>query len=134
LLAANYISQGKLEHALDSMDSAYRLNPNGGYLYDMQLGRVYYFMGDYELALEYLTSAMERNPTFIDLQMYLAANYARLGRYDDASWMLLEAKQSNPDFDPHVWARAYPYLDNKGYREKLLKDIDRVAAYSRKSQ
>ena len=132
LLAANSLLQGEPERTLDHMAKAYLLNPNGGYLYDMQLGRAYYFMNKYDLALEYFTSALERNPTFIDTQLYIAATYIRLGRYDDAGWMILEAKQSNPNFDPHAWAMAYPFLDNKSYREKLLKDIELAEAYSKK--
>jgi tetratricopeptide (TPR) repeat protein len=131
LLAANHISQGKPEQTLDTMTRAYQLNPTGGYLYDIQLARAHYFLNNYEQALAYLNAAFERNPTFIDLQMYMAATYIQLGRYDDAAWMLLEAKQTNPDFDPHAWAMAYPYLDNKGYRAKLLKDIEQAEAYSR---
>jgi TolB-like protein/DNA-binding winged helix-turn-helix (wHTH) protein/tetratricopeptide (TPR) repeat protein len=131
LLASNAVSQGDPEKALNHMAKAYRLNPSGGYLYDIQLGRAYYFMNKYDLAFEYITSAFEHNPAFIDLQMYMAAIYIQLGRYDDAGWMIIEAKLSNPDFDPRSWAKAYPYLDNKGYREKLLYDIKLAETYSR---
>jgi TolB-like protein/DNA-binding winged helix-turn-helix (wHTH) protein/cytochrome c-type biogenesis protein CcmH/NrfG len=130
LLAANAISQGNPERTLDYMANAYRLNPSGGYLYDMQLARAYYFLNNYDLALEYITSAIERNPVFIDLKMYMAAIYIQLKRYDEAGWMIIEAKQSSPDFDPRAWAMAYPYLDNKGYREKLLKDIELAETHS----
>jgi TolB-like protein/DNA-binding winged helix-turn-helix (wHTH) protein/cytochrome c-type biogenesis protein CcmH/NrfG len=130
LLAANAISQGNPERTLDYMANAYRLNPSGGYLYDMQLARAYYFLDNYDLALEYITSAIERNPVFIDLKMYMAAIYIQLKRYDEAGWMIIEAKQSSPDFDPRAWAMAYPYLDNKGYREKLLKDIELAETHS----
>jgi adenylate cyclase len=132
MLATIYISQGKLKHALDNMAIAYRLNPNGGYLYDLQMARAYYFMNDYETALEYLTSALERNPAFIDLQMYMAATYIQLGRYEEASWILLEAKLSNPDFEPHEWVINYPYEDSTGYRDKLLKDIELAVRHSEK--
>lgn len=132
LLAANYVSQGKPERTLESIATAYRLNPIGGYLYEMQLGRAHYFMNNYDLAFESLSSAFERNPTFIDLQMYMAATLVQLGRNEEAAWMILEAKQTNPNFDPHLWAESYPYLDGQGYREKLLKDIDTAQAYTAK--
>jgi TolB-like protein/DNA-binding winged helix-turn-helix (wHTH) protein/Tfp pilus assembly protein PilF len=132
MLATNAISQGEIERALDAMAKAYRLNPAGGYLYDMQLARAHYFTNNYELAFQALKSALDRNPTFIDLQMYMAATQIRRGNIDEAAWMILEAKQANPGFDPHAWATAYPYLDNKGFREKLLRDIDLAEAYSRK--
>lgn len=131
LLAANYLSRGMPEKLIEMMAKAYRLNPAGGYLYDLQLGRAYYFMGDYELALNYFTEGLARNPTFIDMQMYTAANYVRLGRFEEAGWMILEAKQFNPDFDPHTWVKTYPFLDNKGYREKLLKDLDLAEMHSK---
>lgn len=130
MMAALNISSGNPELALNNMKNAYRLNPTGGYLYDMQLGRANYFLNNYDLALEYLTSALQRNPTYIDNQMYSAATYIQLQRYEEAGWMILEAKQTNPDFDPHTWATAYPFLDNKGYRAKLLKDLDQAEAYS----
>lgn len=131
LLASNSISQGKPKRALDHMANAYRLNPTGGYLYDMQMGRVYYFTNNYELALQYLTSALDRNPTFIDLQMYMAAVYIQLGKYDEAGWMIIEAKQSNPEFDPRAWVMVYPFLDNLGYRNKLLEDIALAETYEK---
>ena len=130
LLAANSISQGKPERVFELMPIAYRLNPNGGYLYDLQLGRAHYFLNNYELAYKYFLTALERNPTAIDTQMYMAAIYIQLGRNDEAGWMILESKQTNPDFDPYAYAKAYPFLDNKGYREKLLKDIKRAEEYS----
>lgn len=134
MLAANAISQGEPERALEIMPIAYRLNPAGGYLYDMQMGRANYFLNNYDLAYNYFTSALARNPAVIDSQMYMAAICIRLGRYDEAGWMIHEARQTNPDFDPHAWAMAYPYLDNMGYREKLLKDIGLAEAYSRKKK
>ena len=132
LLATNFIAQGKPERTLESIATAYQLNPVGGYLYDMQVGRAHYFMNNYELAHKTFVAAFERNPSFIDLQMYMAATYVQLERFEEAGWMIYEAKKTHPEFDPHVWANAYPYLDNKGYREKLLNDIDKAIAYSRR--
>lgn len=129
LLASHYISQGHPEMALEIMSNAYRLNPIGGYLYDLQLGRIHYFMSNYPLALKYLDSALDRNKTFIDLQLYTAATYVQLGRLDEASWLLIEAKQTNPNFNAEAWAKAYPFLDNKGFRNKLLGDIELASAY-----
>lgn len=131
LLASHYISSGRPEISLQAMDNAYRLNPIGGYLYDMQRGRAYYFMDKYNLALKYLASALERNSTFIDLQMYTAATYIRLERYDEAGWILVEAKQTNPDFDAKAWVEVYPFVDGKGYRNKLLKDVELAESYSK---
>jgi len=132
LLASNYVSQGNPERALESIATAYRLNPIGGYLYETQLARAHYFMNNYDLAYESLSSALDRNPAFIDLQMYMAATLVELGRNEEAAWMILEAKQTNPDFDPHLWANNYPFRDNQGYREKLLNDIDKAQSYSDK--
>lgn len=132
LVAANYTSLGIPERTLENIANAYRLNPTGGFLYDIQLGRAYYFMNNYDLAYETFLSALERNPAYIDLQIYMAATFVQLGRYDEAGWMILEAKQANPNFDTHAWAMAYPFVDNKGYREKLLKDIDLAESHSRK--
>lgn len=131
MMAANNISTGNPELALDNMEKAYRLNPSGGYLYDMQLGRAYYFLDNHEKALQYLVAGLERNPTFIDMQMYTAATYVQLGRFDDSGWIMLEAKQTNPNFDHHAWAMAYPFLDNEGYREKLLIDLDEAEKYGK---
>ena len=53
--------------------TALRLNPDGGYLYFLLLGRAYLFENDIEQALINLREALRRNPDDLEGHIYLAA-------------------------------------------------------------
>jgi adenylate cyclase len=130
MLAWLQISTGKPEQAIESMDNAYRLNPSGGFLYDMQLARANYYMENYDLALTYLVKSKEVNPIFIDTIYYMAATYARIEQYDEAGWMINEAKHINPDLNAQTWLELHP-VRNKTFREKLHLDLLKAEKYSK---
>ncbi len=123
-----YISVGEPEVALNHLAKALRLNPTGGHLYQLQLGRANYFMGNYEQALTYFSQAHQGNPTYIDTMLYMAATYVNLKRYDDVTWMLIEAKNGNPDLDPQRWIQNLPIVD-ENFKAKLLNDINQAESY-----
>jgi hypothetical protein len=67
-----------------------RLNPDGGYLYFLLLGRTYLLENDVEQALINLRAALMRNPTDIETRVYRAAALVAAGDGAGAKW---EAKR-----------------------------------------
>jgi len=123
-----YISIGEPEKALEYLARAKRLNPAGGFLYDLQFGKANYFMGNSELALNYLIKAQEKNPAFIDTLYYLAATYISLERFDEASWVMGEARIINPAQDTQTWLNNSALRDKK-FIAKLGMDLLKAEKY-----
>ncbi len=122
LLAWNYIAIGEPQTALQYMELALHLNPKGGFLYQTQVGKAYYYLGNYELALSHLLQAHDGNPVFINSRYYLVVTYVRLGRLDEAGWLIDEMKQNFPNFNVNYWLNQNG-IQNKAYQEKLRNDL-----------
>ena len=128
LMAWISISDGKPQLALKQINKALRLNPTGGYLYHMQIARAHYFMDGYKQALLHLEHAYEANPTNPDTLFYMAAVYVNLNQYDNASWKLIEAKNSNPNTDPLTFANNVALRDHN-FNTKLHNDLAKAVEY-----
>jgi len=85
------------KEALSAIRQAKRINPQYSYIYLAVEGRILFLLGRYEEAVGYLEEAVERNPVFERGQLTLAATYAALGRFDDASWAVEEVLLIKPD-------------------------------------
>jgi len=120
------ISIGQADKAIDNIQTAYYLNPTGGFLYDIQLGKAYYFLGKTDLAVTYLEKSLQGNPVFIDTIYFLAAAYVSAGRLDDAGWMINEAASYSPELDAESWLELSAAIEEQSYREKLLKDLKKA--------
>ena len=68
------------------------LNPDGGYLYHLLLGRTYLFEGDVEQALVDLRQAAMRNAVDVETHVFLAAAFVSA-----ASWPSGWRMQGCPD-------------------------------------
>lgn len=80
-----------------------KLNPFYTWDYPYNLGRAYYSMGRYTVAVEQLEKVRERNPTPLTPKLFLIASYVRTGRQDDAEWLAEEVKAMpprHPLYDP----------------------------------
>lgn len=129
MLAWIRIGTGQAEEAVKYMQTAYYLNPVGGFLYDLQLGKAYYFLGNSRLAVSYLQKSQLGNPVFIDVIYFLAAAYVSDGRLEDAAWMINEAKNYSPDLDVESWLeRRVERVP--AYRERLRDDLIQAVKYS----
>lgn len=122
MLAFIRIGTGKAKQAIKDAKTALYLNPAGGFLYNHQLGKAYYFLGDHDNAIKYLELSNSSNPVYIDGIYYLAAEYAAIGKLESASWMLQEAESANPGLDAKTWLENH-VLSDSSYREKLDRDL-----------
>ena len=122
MLAFIRIGTGNAEQAVQDAKTALYLNPAGGFLYNHQLGKAYYFLGDHGNAIKYLELSNSSNPVYIDGIYYLAAEYAATGELESASWMLQEAESANPGLDAKTWLENH-VLSDSSYRAKLDRDL-----------
>jgi len=60
------------------------------------LGRAYYNKGQYQLAIDFLKKALERNEYSMQPRLFLAASYSGLGMQDDAEWEIEQILNINP--------------------------------------
>ena len=87
---------GEFELALEALDSARQINPQGTGIYLAVEGRILFLMQRYDEALPLLEESVDRNPGFDRSHLHLAAVYAELGRLDDAAWSVDEALAISP--------------------------------------
>ena len=112
----NYLGYGwadkgdKLDKSLEIIKKAASLQPRDGYIID-SLGWVYYRMGDYESAVNYLEKAVEYLPYDSTINDHLGDAYWQYGRK-------LEAK--------FQWERAFNYAEETEttLKEKIQAKLD----------
>ena len=83
------ITTGRPEAGLEFVETALRLSPSHPTHYVLARAVAYFTMNDLEQAATILGTALERDPSAVDLAPLLAASYARLGRRDEARAALL---------------------------------------------
>ena len=80
-------------------------------------------MNELEQVATILGTALERDPSAVDLAPLLAASYARLGRREEArvALQLWKPDASQPELQTDLAAYHFPYTDSVG-----LKFLDRL--------
>jgi adenylate cyclase len=119
LIAGIYTYSGEPAKAVSWLRNALRLNPDGGYLYYVVLGRAYLLMGDAEQALINLREALGRNPADVETHAYIAAALLIVGKPDEASWQAEEIRGLRPSFSARTWLATHPITDAR-QRERLI--------------
>jgi DNA-binding winged helix-turn-helix (wHTH) protein/TolB-like protein/Tfp pilus assembly protein PilF len=109
--------------ALPWIRKALRLNPDGGYLYYVVLGRAYLFSGDAEQALINLHEALGRNAADVETQAYIAAALLMAGKQDDAKWQAEEIRAAKPQFSARTWFATHPIAEAR-QRERLISMLE----------
>jgi adenylate cyclase len=115
-----YTYMGETARSIPLLRTAMRLNPDGGYLYFLLLGRAYLFEGDTEQALINLREALARNPVDLETRVYLAAAMAAAGDGSNARWEAEEIRSLQPGFSTASWIETYP-LTSARHRQRLLE-------------
>ena len=72
-----YTYVGEPAKTIPLLRTAMRLNPDGGYLYFLLLGRAYLFENDVEQALINLREALARNPDDLETRVFLPPRWWR---------------------------------------------------------
>jgi len=127
LLAGVKTYAGQPEASVPLLREAMRLNPQGGYLYYLLLGRAYYFIEDCEQANINLREATARNPTNVETHLYIAACMAEVGDLDDARWEVEEVLNMVPSFSVDAFFASYPMTDPQQI-ETLTQDLKMAGA------
>lgn len=119
----NYIGQSA--KTIPLLRTALRLNPDGGYLYFLILGRAYLFENDIEQALINLRQAAARNPVDLETRVFLAAALAAAGNDGAAEWEGVEIRSIDAAFSVRTWLQSYP-MSSAQYLERLEKLLVRA--------
>jgi DNA-binding winged helix-turn-helix (wHTH) protein/TolB-like protein/Flp pilus assembly protein TadD len=105
--------------AIPLLRTAMRLNPDGGYLYFLVLGRAYLFEDDIEQALINLRAALLRNPVDVETRVLLAASLMAAGDHAAARWEADEIRSLQPEFSIRAWLETYP-MTSPRLRQRLV--------------
>ncbi|UCH40705.1 MAG: adenylate/guanylate cyclase domain-containing protein [Gammaproteobacteria bacterium] len=108
-LLKNYLEQPR--EAIDLIEKAMLLNPGYSWDYPYNLGYAYYLLEDYPRAIEYLTSALERNLNARPPRLQLIACYMEIGAIDDAEWEMEQMLTQYPDYTVGYMLKGLPMLD-----------------------
>ncbi len=84
------------DDAIRLIKKGMKLNPHYTWDYPYNLGRSHYNKGQYQLAIEFLLKALERNENSMQPRLFLAASYSGLGIQDDAEWEVEQILTINP--------------------------------------
>lgn len=114
--------RGEPAKSIPLLRTALRLNPDGGYLYYLLLGRAYLFEKDLEQALINLREAERRNPADVETRVYLAAAMAEKGERSAAEWECEQVRALAPGFSLAGWLQTYP-LTSARHRESLAGSV-----------
>jgi DNA-binding winged helix-turn-helix (wHTH) protein/TolB-like protein/Tfp pilus assembly protein PilF len=125
LMAGIHTYTGEPAKSIPLMRTALRLDPGGGYLYFMVLGRAYFCAGDAEQAVINLREAAARNPVDLETRVFLAAALAAANDAAGAEWEAQEIRALEPRFSLRDWLQTYPLTDGR-QQARLLQLLGRV--------
>ncbi len=120
-----YSYMGRPSETIPLLRTALRLNPDGGYLYFLILGRAYLFQDDVEQALINLREAAARNPVDLETRVYLAAALTAAGDSAAADWEAQEVRTLATGFAARGWLDTYP-LTSRPHGERLTTLLEKA--------
>jgi Tfp pilus assembly protein PilF len=113
LMAGIYTYIGEPAKGISLMRTALRLDPGGGYLYFLVLGRAYFCNGDAEQAVINLREAATRNPVDLETRIFLSAALVATNDMHAARWEADELRALQPTFSLRDWLQTYPMTDGR---------------------
>ena len=119
LLGGIHTYIGQPARSIELVRTALRLNPDGGYLYFLVLGRALLFQNDPEQALIHLRAASLRNPADVETRVFTAAALVAAGDRSGAKWEADEIRTLEPTFSTHRWLDSYP-MTNSAQQARLI--------------
>ncbi len=119
LMGGIYTYVGQADRSIPLLRTALRLNPAGGHLYFLLLGRAYFFENDIEQALVNLREALRRDPDDLETHVYLAAAWFANGKRVAAESEVDEIRDRDAGFTVRRWFETYP-LSSAAYKERML--------------
>ena len=125
LMAGIYTYIGDPAKGISLMRTALRLDPGGGHLYFLNLGRAYYCNGDAEQAVINLREAAMRNPVDLETRLFLAAALVAANDLRAARWEADEVHTLEPAFSLDDWLQTYPMTDRR-QQARLRRLLEQV--------
>lgn len=119
LMGGIYTYIGEPARSVPLLRTALRLDPGGGYLYYLLLGRAYLFQNDLEQATINLREAAARNPVDIETRVFRAAALVASSQLAEAEWEVTEIRTLERDFSLRRWLETYPLTDARQRRELI---------------
>jgi adenylate cyclase len=104
---------GELEEGLAACHQAERSSPResrGSWLYDT-LGHAYFFLGDYEKAIEVSKKALHQDSAVVGGYVTLACAYAQLGREEEAKHYIDELLDLVPRYSLRALSKNPMFID-----------------------
>jgi len=91
-----YYDEGELKKCREDIERAYSINANLNEA-NIALGFYYYYgLRDYNNALKYFQTALDKEPGNVDCLFYLTLVHRRMGNWDEVASLSSEAIENNP--------------------------------------
>jgi adenylate cyclase len=113
---------GRPEEGIKLIEKAMRLNPIPPASYLLWLGHSYYFLGQYEDAIEVYEELLRRSPKNLFAHIWLTANYSALGRDEEGRRQAEELLRLDPGFSLDQFVDTVAIKD-RGSRERFIDDL-----------
>jgi adenylate cyclase len=106
-LGAGMLYSGRTNEALELYTTAMQYDPYKTPGMFMNMGIMHYLKGDYKDALKWLQKGAGRYPSFLGIQIMLAATYARMDRIEDAQVAAEKVRRISPFFEVEFYGSVY---------------------------
>jgi adenylate cyclase len=116
---------GRPAEGLHAIDKAIELNPRVPGVYLLVKGALHYELEQIAEATRLLEKAVEKNPNYNLVRVFLAAAYVANENIDDASWQVEEVLALNPDFTLTYLEDVAPIRD-PNYKDRFLRNLQRA--------
>ena len=126
-LAHALVMSGNLEGALGACEMGLRSTSRdrrGSWIYDA-LGHIYFFLGQYEKAIDVSHIALQHDPSLFGALVTLACANAQLGRQDEAQRAVNRLVTYIPGFSLRA-VRKNPMFSDPAFVEKLVDSLQRA--------
>lgn len=111
---------GKVDDAIESLETAYRFDPYLSPGLFMFLGISYYLKEQYDKAINMLEEGLNRKPDWVGNHIILAAVYAQSGRLIDAEREAQEVLRLDPFFEIDSYGSVF---QNHNDRAKIVEGL-----------
>jgi tetratricopeptide (TPR) repeat protein len=125
--AETYLALGDSENALESVETAYEMDPTNVHVYTVW-AKVLQSLGQYDESIPPLLTVLQVNPLDTDAQTLLALAYYKIGDQEKAFSTISMLIEQDPENISAYLLRADIYLD-QGNPDEASKDYNMVLRY-----
>jgi len=119
-LISSNLGEGK--KAIAYTEQGMRLNPFYTFEYLFVLGQAHYTLGEYDKAIKVLEVALSRNQNAPHTILLLTTCYVKMGRLDDAKWLIEQLRMSTPSTTLSGIDKTLTF-SNSETRKSMLADL-----------